>query len=374
MKAVIALIVSLISMLCTFQTASANDLFYSGDIVTHSVAVNIDIGDQEANVNAVYLLGNRGTQTKEIVLGYGYSPASLQIDGETLENPVVFNPGDRKSVTVNFTLNSTGETTKTLSLDPTLLFNGSPNSEPAATVTIKALLPEGVNGLVWVSQKPVEESRENGRTQYYWKDTDIYPTQLTLKWSTLGIDLGIEKSASPAEIKQQDQVINIEITLANNGDTELKDIHLVDQYVSSHFSDINPAAESGAMEEMIFWQKTINTLGQGETTTLKYSVKYIGTVSDAREFDLNPTVVTVAGNLVSVSNKVRMKLETEATVTTPEAQTVTKPDTNSDLESEPGAEKPGDSTWPYAMYIGIAVMVIAIVSVGYIIYRRKSKK
>jgi len=373
MKAAIAVIVSLISILCTFQATSAANLFYSGDIVIDSVGINIDIDHQEATVSAVYLLENRGSETEEINLEYNYSPASLQINGETLANPVAFYPGDRKSVTVNFKLNPTGETTKTLFLDPTLLFNGIPNSEPAVKLMIKALLPEGINGLAWVSHEPDEESLENGRKHYSWRDVNVYPTPLTLKWSTLGVDLSIEKSASPAEITQPNQVIDIKITLTNNGDTELSDIHLVDQYVASHFGEIEPSTESGTLDNLVFWQKTINSLGQRETISLDYSVKYIASVSQVQEFNLRPTVVTVGGNLVSVSNQVRMKLSAEPPTSTPEMPATPTP---AELEKspEPKEEKPEDSSWPIILYIVVPVLVIIIACTGFILHRRKRAK
>ena len=53
MKAVIVIILMLASMLCTFQVVYAEDLFYSGEVVTESVGINVDIDQQEATVTAV---------------------------------------------------------------------------------------------------------------------------------------------------------------------------------------------------------------------------------------------------------------------------------------------------------------------------------
>jgi len=361
MKAVIVITVLLVGILCTFQTVSADDLFYSGDVVTESVGINVDIGQQEATVTAVYLLKNLGSETEEIDLQHDNSTASLQMDGETLENPVVFYPGDRKSVTATFTLDITGEITKTLYLVPTLLFSGSPNSKPAASIMIKALLPGGVNGLAWASYEPDEESLESGRKQYTWEDSDVYPTPLTLKWSTLGVDLSLEKSASPVEITQPDQVINIEITLKNNGDTELSDIHLVDQYSESHFAEIKPLAESGTRENMLLWQKTIGSLDPGETISLNYSVTYIAPITQDYELDLKPTVVTVGGNLVSVSNKVRMEVITEVPTSTPEPE-------ESPEQEEATLE---GSSWPLIVGIVVPVLLIILAGTGYFLRRRR---
>jgi hypothetical protein len=367
MKAVIVIILVLASLLCTFQVVSAEDLFYSGDVVTESVGINVDIDQQEATVTAVYLLNNRGSDIEEINLQYDCSPALLEIDGETLENPVMFYPGDRKSVTATFKLDTTGEITKTLYLVPTLLFNGSPNSKPAASIMIKALLPEGVNGLAWASHEPDEESFESGRKHYSWKYVDVYPTPLTLKWSTLVVDLSLEKSASPIEITQPDQVINIEITLKNNGDTELSDIHLVDQYPVSHFADIEPLTESGTRENILFWQKTIDSLSPGETISLNYSVTYIAPVTQDYELDLKPTVVTVGGNLVSVSNKVRMKLSTEVPTSTPEPQAPAETEKSPEHEED----KLDNSSWPLIIGIVVPVLLIIMAGTGYFFRRHR---
>ncbi|UCG83586.1 MAG: hypothetical protein JSW38_01850 [Dehalococcoidia bacterium] len=369
MKAVIVITVVLVSLLGTFQAISADDLFYSGDVVTESLGINIDIDDEEATVTAVYLLNNLGSETEEINLQCDYSTALFQIDGETLENPVVFNPGDRKSVTATFKLDITGETTRTLYLVPDLLFDGSPNSEPAAVIMIKALLPEGVNGLAWASHEPDEESLESGRKRYSWTYFDVYPTPLTLKWSTLGVDLSLEKSASPVEVTQPDQVISIEITLKNNGDMELVDIQLVDQYSASHFAEIEPSTESGTRENILFWQKTIDSLSPGETMSLHYSVTYIAPITQDYELDLKPTVVTVGGNLVLVSNKVRMEISTEPHASTPEPQATAEP------EKSPGREEGTleDSSWPLKSGIVVPVLLIMAGAVYFFRKRRRAE-
>jgi len=367
MKAAIVITVLLASLLCTFQVTSADDLFYSGDLATESVSIDMDIDNREATVIAVYLLKNHGSGTEEITLECDYPTASLEIEGQPLENPVVFYPGDRRSVTATFNLDITGEMTKTLYLVPKLLFNGSPNSKPSASIVIRALLPEGVNGLAWASHEPHEESLESGRKHYSWKYFDAYPTPLTLKWSTLVVDLSLEKSASPIEITQPDQVIDIEITLKNNGDTELSDIQLVDQYSASHFAGIEPSAESGTRETVLFWQKTIESLSPGETMSLNYSVTYIAPITQDYELDLRPTVVTVGGNLVSVSNKVRMKLSTEVPTSTVEPQATAEPGKS----PEPEEDTLDGSSWPLISGIVVPILLIMMGGTGYFFRRRR---
>ncbi len=366
MKAVIALIISLIGILCCFQAALAADLFYSGDVVIESVGINIDIDDEDATLTAVYLLRNQGSIEEQVDLQWADPSASLTLDGETLVNPVTFNPGERRAINVAFNLKNAGETTKTLSIDPAMLFDGKPHAEPAGTVLIEALLPEGVNALAWASQEPDEESMDGGRALYTWKAAGLYPTSLTLKWSTLGIDLSIEKSANPKEITEQDQIITIQLTLNNNGDTALENIYLVDQYVLSDFEMVEPLVESGTRENILYWEKHISSLGPGEKTTASYSVKYIATIPQIYEFDLNPTVVTVDGHLVSVSNKVRIKQSVELPLLTPEA-TPAEPATT----PEPAEDE--TEGFPWVLVIGIIVAALIIIAVvSYVLLKRKT--
>ncbi|MCK4722373.1 MAG: hypothetical protein KAT75_03660, partial [Dehalococcoidia bacterium] len=168
MRAKIAvIIVMLLGTLCPFQVALASDLFYAGNIIIDSIAIRVE-ADDEATVNAVYLLTNRGSEDEEVDLQFAQSPVPLKVDGEEICNPVVFKPYEKKSLNLTCNLNITGETTKTLSLDPTMLFNGKPNSEPTKALRIEVCLPQGINGLAWANQEPDEEGFEDGRKFYSW--------------------------------------------------------------------------------------------------------------------------------------------------------------------------------------------------------------
>ena len=360
MKAKIAvmIIVILLGTLWHFQAASASDLFYEGDIVIESIGIRVEAGG-EATVNAVYLLSNRGSEEEEVDLQFAQSPVPLQADGEELDNPVVFKAGERKSINLACKLDITGETTKMLTLDPTLLFNEKPNAEPAKALLIKVLLPEEIPGLAWANQEPDAEGFEEGRKFYSWSGIDIYPTTLSLKWSTLKFELGVEKRASPQEITTPDQIINLEITVQNKGDTAVNNIALIDQYVASDFEGVEPLEEFGEHETMLFWAKKIDSLGPGETRTIAYSLKYIGFSPQSYEFDLKPCVLTVDGHLVSVSNKVRMRQSGEA-MPPPEGQ---------EAPTEPEA---APLHYPGLPLVGGIILILAILGgAGYFIRRRR---
>jgi len=359
---IVVIIVMLLGTLYPFQVALASDLFYVGDVVIDSIAIRVE-ADGYATVNALYVVANRGGEEEEVNLQFAQSPVPLQVDGEELSNPVVFGPGEGKYISLTCNLNITGETTKMLSLDPTLLFNGKPNNERTQVLMIGVLLPEGISGLAWSSQEPDEEGFEGSRKFYSWSSADIYPTTLSLKWSTLQVELGVEKRASPQEITAPDQVINVEITVQNNGDKAVNSIGLIDQYVISHFEAVEPLEEFGEQETILFWTKNIDSLGPGESKTLAYSVRYIGFTSESYEFDLKPCVVTVDGHLVSVSNEVRMSQSGSegATVITQAATEVSTDSAtlNMDYNAEGFVQvevcfaykKSADSDWSYTDWV-----------------------
>jgi hypothetical protein len=359
MKARVATtMVVLLGILCPLEVALASDLFYAGDIVVDSIDMRAEV-DNEGIFHAVYLLTNRGCDSQEVDLQFARSSVSLQSDGEEVRNPVVFRPYERKSIQLTCNLNVTGETTKTLCLDPTMLFNGKPNSEPTKALLIDVLLPEETNGLVWANQEPDKEGLENGRRLYSWTGSDIYPTVLRLKWSTLQVDLGVEKSVTPREITTPDETINIQIALRNRGDTVVESVGLTDQYSALDFVAVTPLGEFGKHEPWLLWRKNINSLEPGETITLAYSVKYVGFGSQTCEFDLKPCVVTVDGNLVFVSNKVRMIQSADAVA----------PRTDSEVPPEPEAES---LRFPSLPLLGGIAIVLAIVRGAYLIWKRTS--
>ncbi|OGN97665.1 MAG: hypothetical protein A2Z77_04690 [Chloroflexi bacterium RBG_13_51_36] len=349
--------VVLLGILWPFKVALASDLFYGGDIVTDSIDIRVE-ADEHATVNATFLLTNRGTEDQEIDLQFAQSPVPLEADGEELSSPVLFRPGESKSINLTLNLDITGETTKMLFLDPAMLFDGKPNSETTKVLMIRVVLPQGVNGLAWASQEPDEESFEDGRKSYSWSNADIYPTTLCLKWSTLQVELIVEKSATPQEITSRDQRIDLEITLQNKGNTTVDRIALTDLYMAFDFEAVYPLWEFSEEATWLFWMKNINSLEPGETETFAYRVRYIGVSSQSSEFDLEPCVVTVDGHLVTMSNKVRMSKTGDA---------LPNP---TDSEAPPESEA-GPLHFPSLPLLGGILLILAIARGGYLIWKRR---
>ncbi len=362
MKArVVLTIVMLLGMVCPFRAALGSDLFYEGDIIIGSIGIRVE-ADDEATVKVVYLLTNRGGEHEEVDLQFAQSPVPFESDGAELSNPVVFEPGETKQINLTCNVNITGETTKMLLVDPTMLFDGKPNSEPTGVLLIKVLLPEGINGLAWANQEPDEEGFEDGRRLYSWSGIDSYPTALSLKWSTLQVQLSIEKSVGPQEITTPGQIVDVEITIQNKGNTTLNRIGLADEYSAFDFEAVEPLWEFGRQEGWLFWMRNIGSLEPGETKTFAYSVKYSGFSSQDYDFDLKPCVVTVDGHLVVVSNKVRMSQKGDAT--------------SAPTDSEGPIESEGEpSRFPSVILIGGMILIGVIVRGGYLIWRwRRSRQ
>jgi hypothetical protein len=361
MKARIAVMLLVLSgTLWPLQVVSASSLFYVGDIIIQSINITVDAAAR-ATVSAVYQLTNRGSEDQEISLQFAQSAVALIAGGEELSGSVLFRQGETKSISLTCSLDITGETTKTLLLDPTMLFDGKPNSEPTGTLLMKVLLPEGINALAFASQEPDGEGFENGREVYSWSSADIYPTTLCLKWSALQVELSVEKNASPQEITSIGQIINLEIIVENNGDSVVDHIALVDLYMAPEFDGVEPRWEFGEEGTWLLWQRNIGLLEPGQSQKLTYSVRYVGSGSQNYDFDLRPCVVTVDGHLVSVSNRVRMSQNIKAN---PDQ---TDPVVPPESEAEP-------LRFPSLFEIGGTALILAIAGRWYVVRRRRHAK
>lgn len=352
-----ALVVVLMGMIWPLRVAQASDLFYVGDIVIDSIDIRVE-ANEDATVNATFLLTNRGSDYQTISLRFAQSPVPLEVDGKESGNPVLFRAGESKFVKLSFSLKITGETTKTMSLDPTMLFGGKPNAETTKALMLRVALPRGINGLAWANQEPAEEGFEDGRRRYSWSGVDMYPTLLCLKWSTLPIDLIVEKVATPQDITSRDQRINLEITLQNRGNTTIDRITLTDQWMAFDFEPDYPLWQFVREGTWLFWMKNIYSLEPGETETFAYRVRYIGVSSQSSEFDLEPCVVTVDGHLVAMSNKVRMSKTGDA---------LPNP---TDSEAPPESEA-GPLHFPSLPLLGGILLILAIARGGYLIWKRR---
>ena len=357
----ITMVAVLLGILLYLQGVLATGLFYTGGVEIDSIGIRVEV-DEKASLKAIYLLTNYGNETEQVNLRFAQCSASMRANGEELHNPIMFKPGESKLINLDCELDVAGKTTKKLFIDPTLLFNGKPNSKPAKALLIKVLLPRGVNKLISASKGSNEEGFEDGRKFYRWSRTHTYPTPLSLIWSTLKLDIDIQKKASPQKITAPDQVIRVEITIKNNGNTSLNNIMLSDQYVASDFEAVEPLEEFSRSESILSWRKRIDSLKPDEAKTLVYSVKYIGFSRRNYNFYLKPCVVVVDGHLASISNRVKISQEGEGALVSPVLRT--------SVEARATRIR-----YPSLPTIAIVIFLLAILGgIGYFIRRRRHPK
>lgn len=288
----------LIMAWCLVQTASASGLFYDGNVTAESINANIVI-DTNALISVEYTLVNEGDEDENIVLGFNGKNETVFIKQK-----------EKKTINLTYTATVDGDVTKIFSFNPILTFNGKPNSKRVNTIFSEIVLPSGIQKIIWTNKNYASKGvNTNGRVYYSWADSDIYPTTVIVKWSTLDVDLNIIKDASPQEIKLPNQTISIKIIIENKGGKEVNNITLTDDYVPSEFEAIEPIDEffmsgGNTSDPRLFWKKNIDKLSPNEVKNITYSIKYIGDISQIYNFELKPCVLLVNGNLIGVSNEV----------------------------------------------------------------------
>jgi len=350
-------------VLCLVQTVSVSELFFDGDIMIDSIIANIEIGDN-ATVFVQYTLINEANKEETVDLAFSQLPVQLWIGDEKLENPVVFKPKEEKTIKLGYITSVGGNTTKVFSFNPTLTFNGEPNSKRVRSSSVGILLPDGIKKIIGAKKEYYsKEVGMKGRVLYKWIDNDIYPTTLTIRWSTLDVNLDIVKKASPQKITAPNQTITVEITLENMGDKEVNNIILTDDYVPSDFEGVEPLEEFtipkvNASDPRLFWIKGIRKLQPGEIRTISYSVRYIGDVSQIYDFDLKPSTVIVNGHLVAVSNEVTISKMVGATL----------------VEEAPEVPEKTKGFPTQYLVIGAIIAIIAVLAVAYLIKSRKKEE
>jgi len=303
-------------LLCLFVSTYpyrvfADSPFYDGEIVIESVEASVDI-EGEAIVEIDYLLMNRGEGQVTVNLDFLMPDPEVLIDGEEWANPVVFDPGEVKSLVVSAVLEPQGEDTKSLAVPTNLFLDGKLHAERSKLWMVQMILPEGVHGIILASKEPTAQgANEEGRISYTWEYVNIYPTTLDLKWSVLDLDLDLEKTVMPVKITEPDQILTIEVQIKNSGDQEVENILLLDDYVPTDFEAVEPLQElfipeTAESDPHLFWLKEIPRLKAGEERSFQYKVKYTGDISVIQDLELKPCRVMVEGRLVNVSNLVRI--------------------------------------------------------------------
>jgi hypothetical protein len=311
MKKAWNVLVVALSLLTVPGEAHAQQIFYEGNIVIDSIEVDVVIED-EASVFMEYLLVNEGDEEEAVSLAYPSVPVQLRSGDQMVGDPLVLGPHEEMRISLNYVSEISEEATRAFNFSPELTFNDMPNGHRVRRFAVGILLPQGISSIIG-SNKPYSAMAltDQGRAYYTWDLTDVYATRLSILWSTLGVDLSVEKSVSPEEITSPDQVLQVEVTVQNQGSDAVNNITLTDDYVPSEFEAVEPLDDFNLTDleqsdPRLFWSHTIEVLQPGDTQTFRYSVRFIGDTSSIHDFMLSATRVTVDDQFVGVSNQVRL--------------------------------------------------------------------
>lgn len=308
------LLISLTALLLSnfLVTQAEAALFYTGGVSIDSLLATIDVTNK-AEIGVEYTLVNHGPDEEIINLTFSPSEATARIDGNELSNPVTFSPRETKKLSLSYSLSLPSAEAQGIRFAPMLFFNEMASSEKVGSYEVKLILPEGVKRITYSSMACDDTAFQNGRLVVMWQKKDLYPGSLAVSWTTLDVDIAAVKRATPSRLTAPGEIVEVEVTIQNKGDSEIRNIALSDSFFPGAFEAIQPLAEFELVQpEMsdphLYWKKEINSLKPGETKTYTYSVKVKALGPETK---LDALVVLVNGIPVSVSNDVILHSELE---------------------------------------------------------------
>ena len=280
-------------------------LFYTGDVSIDSFSATIDVTDKAA-VSVECVLVNHGDSQEAINMTFFPPEATARIDENELANPVIFAPGETKTLSLSYSLDlQTGES-QGIRFAPMLFFDEMANSNKVNSYSVRLILPEGIERITYSSLPYTDTADQDGRVVIIWEKSDFYPTPLAVSWTTLDVDIAAVKKATPESVTSPGEVVEVEVTVQNKGTEEISDITLIDNFFPGTFEPVEPLDEFNLVESEnsdphLYWTKEINSLDPGETVVYSYSVKVKALGLETR---LDPLVVLINDTPVSVSNDI----------------------------------------------------------------------
>lgn len=301
-----------LSLLILLVTQAEAALFYTGGVSIDSLSATIDVTSKAA-ITVEYDLVNHGPDEEVINLTFSPPEATALIDGNELANPVDFPRGESKKLSLSYSLSLISAEVQGITFAPMLFFNGMANSEKVGSYDVELILPEGVKRITYSSMAYDDIASQNGRLVVLWRENDLYPSPLVVSWTTLDVDIAAVKKATPSRLTEPGEIVEVEVTIQNNGDKEVRDIILSDSFFPGTFEAIEPPYEfelvqSEMSDPHLYWRKEIDSLKPGETKTCTYSVKVKALGPETK---LDALVVLVNGIPVSVSNDIILYSELE---------------------------------------------------------------
>jgi len=303
----------------------AEDPFYDGPILIDSIFVHVVL-DEDAQVEAQYTLVNSSKETTQVSVTFAESSIGFLLRDSPIEDPLAFRPGESKTITLRITTGIEGESLRSFSFNPSVLFDRKRHSQVVNFHSTTIVLPEGVDRFISETQATAHrEVDETGRAVYTWEYFSLYPTTFYLMWSAMDVDLQLLKQVQPARITKPDQALTITVTLENHGDQPVNNVSLVDDFDPAEFEAIQPEgefihSESSDSDPHFYWRAAIDQLEPGEVKSYEYEVRYVGDVSMIHNFTIKPCTALVDGNMVSISNRVTISKLVGAVKVFPEVE------------------------------------------------------
>jgi hypothetical protein len=344
---------TVISLLLCLPASASTSLFYTGGISIDSLSATIDVSSN-ADIIIEYELVNHGDKTESVTLTFSPSNATAQIDGGALSNPVTFDKGQKHKLKLSYSISLPTTAYQSILFSPMLFFDDMANSQRAKRFDVKLILPQGINTIIYSSIPYDSTNTQDGRRVFNWNKSNVYPSPLSIAWTTLDVDITATKTANPSSITTAGEIIEVSVTVQNNGAAEVKNITLRDDFYPGAFEAVAPTDEfeltqPELSDRHLYWTKEIASLNSGEKATYTYSVKVKALGLETR---LEPLVVTVNGTPVSVSNDVVLY---------------------SELQGKYGPQ-PSESKFPTVPVIVAIVVVAAIIAFVFIAWTRKKRR
>lgn len=291
-------------------TTAEAALFYTGDVSIDSFSATIDVTDN-ATVSVEYTLANHGDSQEALNMTFSPPEATARIDETELANPVVFDPGETKELSLLYFLDVQTAESQGIVFAPMLFFDGMVNSNKVNSYSVRLILPEGIERITYSSLPYTDTADQDGRLVIIWEKSDFYPAPLAISWTTLDVNIAAVKKATPETVTSPGEVVAVEVTVQNKGTEEINDITLVDNFFPGTFEPVEPLGEFDLIEEensdpRLYWTKEIDSLEPGEKAVYSYSVKVKVLGLETR---LDPLVVLINETPVSVSNDVILHSE-----------------------------------------------------------------
>ena len=252
-------------------------LFYTGNIHIESLSAKIDV-TSKAEVTVMSELENLGDSTEAVSLNVLPSEATALVDGVEILNPVSFEPGAERELTLSYSMELDPSELQRITFDPMLFFDDMASSHRINSYVVEMILPEGVSRIV-SSNKPYNVSSvQNGRLVITWQQEDAYPSALNVTWTTLEVDITAVKEADPDTITAAGEIVEVQITIKNQGEQEVRNLKLIDSFFPGAFEAVEPLddfelVEPETSDPHLYWIKEIGHLAPGETKGFHYSVK-----------------------------------------------------------------------------------------------------